>query len=67
MQHLHCSVMIYKIVTIRFRPSSMKTWHCKHKEMYVRPSYKDVIIKSVTLSSIAMFLVQMIHGKITLL
>ena len=56
MQHLHCSVMIYKTVTIRFRPSSMKTWHCKHKEMYIRPSYKEVKIKSVTLLSIVMLL-----------
>ena len=32
MQHL-------PIVIIRSEPSSMKTWHCKHKKMYIRPSY----------------------------
>ena len=54
-------------LTIRFRSSSMKKWHCKHKEMYIRPSYKDVKIKSLTLLSIIKFLVHMIQVKITLL
>ena len=48
MQHL-------PTVTIRSRPSTMKTLHCKHKETFIRPSYKDVKIKSVTLLSIACF------------
>ena len=42
MQHLHCSLMIYKTMKIRFKPSNMKTWHCKHKEMYINPRYKGV-------------------------
>ena len=42
MQHLHCSMMIYRIVTTKYRSPNMKTWHCKHKEMFIRPSHKDV-------------------------
>ena len=34
--------MIYKTVTTKYRPFSMKTWHCSCKEMSIRPSYKDV-------------------------
>ena len=34
MQHFHCSKMICKIVTIKYKPFSMKTWHRKHKKMY---------------------------------
>ena len=26
----------------KYRPFSMKTWHCKHKGMYIRTSYKNV-------------------------
>ena len=42
MQHLHCSMMIYKMVTTKYRPFSMKTGHCKHKGMYIGTSYKNV-------------------------
>ena len=54
-------------VTIRFRQSNMKTLHCKPKEMCSRPSYKNVKIKSMTLLSVVMFLVQEIQVKTTLL
>ena len=30
----------------QIQPCSMKTWHCMHKEMCIRPSYKDVKIPS---------------------
>ena len=57
-----------KTVKIKYKPFSMKTWHCKHKEMCIRPSYKNVKSKSVTKSvPIDMFLVQMIQVKVTLL
>ena len=51
-------------VTIRLRSSSKKTWHCKHKEMYIRPSNKDVKARSVNLLSKVMCLVQMIPVNI---
>ena len=38
---LQCSMMIYKIVTTKYRSFSMKTWHCKHKGMYIRTNYKN--------------------------
>ena len=59
MQHLHCSMMIYKTM-------NLKIWHCKHAEIYMRPSLKTVKIKSMTLLSIVIFLVQVIQIKITL-
>ena len=40
MKQLHCSMIICKAETIKSRPSNMRTWHCKHKEMCIRPSYK---------------------------
>ena len=42
MSHLPLFTMIKEILTARFKPFSMRTRHCKHKEMYIRPSYKDV-------------------------
>ena len=65
MQHLHCLLMICKTVTIRFKLFSMKTWHCKHKRMCIRLSYKNVKIPSPTLKHI-MFLMQEILAKTTL-
>ena len=46
---------------------NIKTLHCSHKGICIRTSHKDVKIKSVTLLSIAMFLLQVIQVKITLL
>ena len=66
MQHLHCSMMICKIVTTKYRPVSMKTWHCKHKGMYIRTSYKNVKT-SLPILRHAMFLMQKIQAKVTLL
>ena len=55
-------VIDYKIVTIRFKPSNVKTWHCKHKEMCIRPSYKNVKTPSSILKHV-MFLMQEIPVK----
>ena len=58
MQPLHCLMMIYKI-------ANMRTWHYKHKGMYIRLSYKDVKIPSRILGH-AIFLMQEIQTKATL-
>ena len=58
-------MMIYKIVTIRFKPSNMRMWHYKHKEMYIGPSYKNVKTSSSILKHV-MFLMQEIPVKKTL-
>ena len=39
MQHLHCLLMIYKMVTTKYKPSNMKAWHCRCKETCIRLSY----------------------------
>ena len=41
----------------------MKTWHCKHNEMFIKPSYKDVKIQIYGLIIDVMSLVQMFQGK----
>ena len=65
MQHLRCLLMIYKIVTIRSKPFNMKTWHCRHIEICIRLSYKDVKIPSPILKYV-MFLMREIQTKTTL-
>ena len=64
MQHLHCLLMICKIVTIGFKPFSMKTWHYKHKKMCIRQSYKNVKTPSPILKH-AMFFMREIQAKTT--
>ena len=54
-----------KIVTIRFNPFSMKTWHYKHKRMCIRLSYKYVKTPLRILKH-AMFLMRKIQAKTTL-
>ena len=41
----------------------MKTWHYKHNEMFIKPSYKDVKIQIYGLIIDVMSLVQMFQGK----
>ena len=65
MQQLHCLPMICRTVTIRFKPFSMKMWHCKHKRMCIKPSYKNVKIPSPILKRV-MFLMREILIKTTL-
>ena len=51
--------------TIGYWLSNMRTWHYKHKEVFISHSCKDVKIKSVTLLSIVMSIVEMIQVNIT--
>ena len=37
-QRKRCSTSICKIMAIKCKPFSMRTWHCKNKQMYIRPS-----------------------------
>ena len=41
-RQLHCSMMIYRKETTRYKAFSTKTWHCNHREMHIRATYKDV-------------------------
>ena len=54
----HCSIMIFKTV-------NMKTWHCKHKKMCIRISYKNVKTPLCILKRV-MFLMQEIQASTTL-
>ena len=54
-----------KIISLTSRPSNMRTWHWRCKEMFIRSSYKDIKIKFMILLSITMYLVHMIQVKIT--
>ena len=45
LQHLHCSMMVYKIGT-------MKTWQCKHKETCIMPNYKNAKTPSSILGQV---------------
>ena len=58
MQRLHYLMMICKLV-------QMKTWRCRHKEMCIRTSYKNVKIPSPILKHV-MFLMREVLVKITL-
>ena len=65
MQYLYCLLMICKIVTIRSKPFSLKTWHCRHTQINIRLNYKDVKIPSSILKYV-MFLMREIEAKTTL-
>ena len=65
MQNLHCLLMTCRTVTIKFKPFSMRTWHCKHKRMCIKLSYKNVRIPSHILKQV-MFFMQEILVKATL-
>ena len=41
-QYENVALMICRTETIKYKPFSMRTWHCKHKEMCISPSYKIV-------------------------
>ena len=53
---LHCSMMICKVVTTKYRPFSMRTWHCKHKGMYIKTSYKNLKTSLPILGHVKSFL-----------
>ena len=65
MQHLHCLLLTYKTVTIKFKPLSMRTLHCQHKKMCIRLSYKNVKTPSPILKHV-IFLMREILVKTTL-
>ena len=60
-----CSTSICKIMTIKCKPFSMRTWHCKNKQMCIRPSQKNFKTPSYILKHV-MFLMQEITVKATL-
>ena len=49
------------------RLSIMRMLHCKLKNMFIRPSYKDVRIRYMILLPIVMYLAQVIQVSVTLL
>ena len=63
-QYENVALMICRTETIKYKPFSMRTWHCKHKEMCISPSYKIVKTPSPTLNHV-MFLMQEIPVKKT--
>ena len=64
-QYENVVLTICRTETIKYKPLSMRTWHCKHKDMCISPSYKIVKTPSPTLNHV-MFLMQEIPVKKTL-